>query len=1709
MKLKRFMSWLLALVMTVSLSLSDVTIANVFAATSGTRDTINWSLDDDGTLTLTGSGTLARLENNYDYWADYHSEIKHIVVGGDITTLDMLSLGSQTNIEYSALEDIVIGDSVTTVNMMAFRDDTALTSVTFGSGLSTISAAAFYGCSALESITFTGSAPSVNTAGNYSELCSTLSGVTAYYPVDDESWTEDARNAISTSVTWVAYAATSGTRGTIDWSYDEAGTLTLAGSGTLTRLENNYNYWAMHLSNIQHIVVGGDITTLDTLSLGSQTNIEYSALEDIVIGDSVTTINMMAFRDDTELKSVTFGSGLSTISAAAFYGCSALESITFTGSAPSVTTAGNYTELCSTLTGVTAYYPANDSSWTEAARNAISTYVTWVADPATSTDPTDPTDPTDNNVCTITVCENDASLVGLSYESISDALTAVTDAGKPSATIQLIADDIESFYIGYGMVITLDLNGHVLQGNSATTISNSGRCTIIDSNESAVHNFKVDSDGLWNLTDETAAKDVDTLASCPAADDVITVYGGCITGGTGTGEAGGVYNSGTFTLQSGAIVGNKVIFSGEGKGGGIYNDGTFNMEGGIIAGNTAYTGAGIQNYGYINMTGGKIIANTGALGGGINHDGETITMTGGEICYNVARAGGGARNYGDTFKVGGTARITGNTSSDGTTPNNFFVGYTITVQSGFSGLVGVTTATAPASGSKVSITGYNDADYSAYFSSDLDQYVIANNNNCVVLEEASGNEYSITTDSTVTTDVTTAEPGTTVTMTAQPKKYYIVDKYYVNGVAQDGNTFVMPEENVTVKATFLYTIPKPQADIRTFYYTGSQYQFYPLYYLEDEGKYFSINGYYYDVYNDTRTEPGTQTVTVKLKDGYAWNGGSREDLTFEFTVNKGTQKNAFVYYLKDLVSDKIVAGFPKNFYGYVTDGNEKVKKVSTRFAPNIYNVRDNAEVTYTYSYISSEYYQTHYNDDRVWDWDSTDNYYTSDNNNTLGKTIYENYSSTSSTGWKDTGVRYLTIHIAPTDHYDGCTIYTDGKNFGKYYIYDTCANTMTYELAGWVMTGETYSVNTRTISGLIQAALGDNHKYVWVTGLQLLNYSFNARCDYYSFIAGKGGGDFAVKVVEQNFCSASEAISNADFRIKSGYMAVDVSLSNGQKVRMSAKGYAKLQSVSSTAYMAENDATVIADTTEEDDIDLGALDVDQLVDITEIMEDTVVGDELLEGEVSPEEVEETVEVEDLSDAISSGEEDIELEESYVIDEGQYVNLDLGDGEIDITGMGDLPVYVVKDGGALYIRSSGGGKIVSDDLSKFVKVEEGGMLIILNSNVIDESAIDNEGSRYYPVVADATYETEDDVDGGINFQYVEMGSTVSEPDEPEREGYRFGGWYTDEEFTNAWDFEEDTVSEDTLVEGMVVLYAMWIPVETLTEDGASGTHGENLTWEITADGELTIEGDGDMANGINEWASYAEAITTAKVGSDITSLNEHAFAGLTNLTEVTFTGDAPEIGENAFSGVTATVYYPADLEGWTEDVLVNYGGDITWVPYCLYNHSFTKYVSNGDATCTKDGTKTAICDNGCGKKDTVKDKGSALGHKYTAVVTKKPTTSKNGLRTYTCKRCGDQYTETISMLKIKKEPEDYTGALKSTVSFTVKASGEGLTYQWQYSKNGGRTWYASKMSGCDTKKVSLTLTKDRDGQCYRCVIKDAFGNKVTTKTVTMTVKKNKK
>ena len=76
------------------------------------------------------------------------------------------------------------------------------------------------------------------------------------------------------------------------------------------------------------------------------------------------------------------------------------------------------------------------------------------------------------------------------------------------------------------------------------------------------------------------------------------------------------------------------------------------------------------------------------------------------------------------------------------------------------------------------------------------------------------------------------------------------------------------------------------------------------------------------------------------------------------------------------------------------------------------------------------------------------------------------------------------------------------------------------------------------------------------------------------------------------------------------------------------------------------------------------------------------------------------------------------------------------------------------------------------------------------------------------------------------------------------------------------------------------------------------------------------------------------------------------------------------------------------------------------------HKFDSYTSNGDATCTKDGTKTATCSNGCGTKDTKTDVGSMVDHDYNVIKTVESFITGPGFQRFECSFCKKTYTEDL-------------------------------------------------------------------------------------------------
>ena len=127
----------------------------------------------------------------------------------------------------------------------------------------------------------------------------------------------------------------------------------------------------------------------------------------------------------------------------------------------------------------------------------------------------------------------------------------------------------------------------------------------------------------------------------------------------------------------------------------------------------------------------------------------------------------------------------------------------------------------------------------------------------------------------------------------------------------------------------------------------------------------------------------------------------------------------------------------------------------------------------------------------------------------------------------------------------------------------------------------------------------------------------------------------------------------------------------------------------------------------------------------------------------------------------------------------------------------------------------------------------------------------------------------------------------------------------------------------------------------------------------------------------------------------TYVDDDAFAGCVNVKKIVFTGSVPTI-LGAFLGITADVWYPAGDETWSSDMLLNYGGTLTWHAMCE-EHRFGKWTPVVEATCTETGIDERFCTVCDWSETRVSD---PAGHIWDDGVE-----NEDGEMDYTCRICG--------------------------------------------------------------------------------------------------------
>ena len=94
---------------------------------------------------------------------------------------------------------------------------------------------------------------------------------------------------------------------------------------------------------------------------------------------------------------------------------------------------------------------------------------------------------------------------------------------------------------------------------------------------------------------------------------------------------------------------------------------------------------------------------------------------------------------------------------------------------------------------------------------------------------------------------------------------------------------------------------------------------------------------------------------------------------------------------------------------------------------------------------------------------------------------------------------------------------------------------------------------------------------------------------------------------------------------------------------------------------------------------------------------------------------------------------------------------------------------------------------------------------------------------------------------------------------------------------------------------------------VTASGSCGADGDNLTWQLTDDGTLTISGTGNMADyyiGNEPWYSKRSIIKKIVISDGVASIGNYAFYGYSSLTTVSISNGVTSIGYSAFYGCSS-------------------------------------------------------------------------------------------------------------------------------------------------------------------------------------------------------------
>ena len=788
-------------------------------------DEFHWALDDDGTLTITGTGEMPDYRYDLDApWKGHKEKIIKVIIGTDVTTI-----GNYTFNGCTSLVSIELPASVTTIGNYAFQNCSSLEITELPAGMTSIEDCTFQGCTSLK---LTELPAGVTTIGNYAfQDCSSLvltelpAGVTTIGNYAFKGCSSLALTELPEGVTKMGYLA-----------FRDCSSLALIKlPDGLTSIEKSV---FENCSSLALTELPAGLTTIEEFAFKGCSSLALEKLPDNLI-----TIEDNAFWDCSSLALTELPDTLATIGGYAFISCSKLA---LTELPASVTTIGDYAFWnCSSLTEIIFTSNQAPKLGSSVFGNCAALEKIYIPDGAAGYDVLDWSG-NENKVETITAPSFTSHPKSVDVAVGQTTIFTVTANGSPAPTYQWQVSkngsNWENIFGATDSSYTTEATNKNMDGwiyrcvaanREGNTISNEATLTVklIDAGVQSV--FVDGTDGTINGTTITVVLPFGKTSPTESSKISITPAAGATVSALATTDNGATWTF-TVTAEDGITTASYTIM--------VSNAPNPAEENIVDVGEVKST---IQNTGWIVE---QSIANTEAEVkswienqlNDMNLNGVScvVSITG----FTVATAGNSVNTDGTDGRFTFTVSLSKGAESTLATDTTTEISGTITAMPYQTQSYMISVNSSPTEGGMISGGGtYTENDFVTVTASAKDGYhfvkwtengsevstnasyifTITGNRTLVAVFERDSTlpqpvQYSVTIQTNdngiASASPTSAVQGTEIILTATPDSGYYFKEWQVisGGVTISNNRFIMPAANVAVKAVFEQEITSPQ-----------------------------------------------------------------------------------------------------------------------------------------------------------------------------------------------------------------------------------------------------------------------------------------------------------------------------------------------------------------------------------------------------------------------------------------------------------------------------------------------------------------------------------------------------------------------------------------------------------------------------------------------------------------------------------------------------------------------------------------------------------------------------------------------------------------------------------------------------------------------------------------------------------------------------------